>query len=111
MIKIVDVKCPDSGEPIHSSENLEALSIPTTKSNSSSPRRRDYEFARNLCPSFTNSIRAFTSYFLARFSRPERHVAGPQARQLAEWILVDGLPVRLGLQLHKFIWDPAMHGV
>ena len=30
---------------------------------------------------------------------------------MAEWILADGLPVRLGLQLHKFIWDPAMHGV
>ena len=29
----------------------------------------------------------------------------------AEWILADGLSVRLGLQLHKFIWDPAMKGV
>jgi len=28
-----------------------------------------------------------------------------------EWILADGLPVRLGLQLHKFVWDPAMKGV
>jgi len=26
---------------------------------------------------------------------------------LVEWILADGVPVRLGLQLHKFIWDPA----
>jgi hypothetical protein len=25
--------------------------------------------------------------------------------------LADGLPVRLGLQLHKFVWDPAMRGV
>jgi len=32
-------------------------------------------------------------------------------RALAEWILEDGLPVRLGLQLHKFVWDPAMRGV
>lgn len=32
-------------------------------------------------------------------------------RQLAEWILEDRLPVRLQLQLHKYIWDPAMKGV
>ena len=32
-------------------------------------------------------------------------------RQLAEWILRDGLDVRLGLQIHKFIWDPDTHGV
>jgi 7-carboxy-7-deazaguanine synthase len=33
------------------------------------------------------------------------------ARELTEWILADRLPVRLGLQLHKFIWDPATRGV
>jgi len=32
-------------------------------------------------------------------------------RELAEWILADGVPARLGLQIHKFIWDPAMKGV
>jgi 7-carboxy-7-deazaguanine synthase len=32
-------------------------------------------------------------------------------RLLTEWILRDGLEVRLGLQIHKFIWDPATHGV
>ena len=31
-------------------------------------------------------------------------------RQLAEWILRDGLDVRLGLQIHKFIWDPEAQG-
>jgi 7-carboxy-7-deazaguanine synthase len=30
---------------------------------------------------------------------------------LVEWILADGLAVRLGLQLHKFIWEPATKGV
>ena len=34
-----------------------------------------------------------------------------ESRPLAEWILEDGLPVRLGLQLHKFIWDPETRGV
>ena len=32
-------------------------------------------------------------------------------RLLAEWVLADRLPVRLQLQLHKFIWDPEMRGV
>lgn len=32
-------------------------------------------------------------------------------RQLAEWILADGLRVRLQIQLHKYIWDPSMRGV
>jgi 7-carboxy-7-deazaguanine synthase len=34
-----------------------------------------------------------------------------EPREVVEWILADGLPVRLGLQLHKFIWDPATKGV
>ena len=32
-------------------------------------------------------------------------------RQLAEWILEDGLQVRMGMQIHKFIWDPEARGV
>lgn len=34
-----------------------------------------------------------------------------EPRQLAEWILADRLPVRLQLQLHKYVWDPDMRGV
>jgi len=36
---------------------------------------------------------------------------GMKAQDLAEWILADGLPVRFGLQLQKFIWPPAMRVV
>jgi 7-carboxy-7-deazaguanine synthase len=32
-------------------------------------------------------------------------------RELAEWMLADNVPARLGLQIHKFIWDPAMKSV
>jgi 7-carboxy-7-deazaguanine synthase len=31
--------------------------------------------------------------------------------QLANWILADGLPIRMQLQMHKFIWPPEMRGV
>jgi len=33
------------------------------------------------------------------------------ARTLSEWVLADDLPVRVQLQLHKYIWDPATRGV
>ena len=36
---------------------------------------------------------------------------GIEPRTLAEWILEDSLPVRMQLQLHKFIWDPSTRGV
>jgi 7-carboxy-7-deazaguanine synthase len=32
-------------------------------------------------------------------------------RILSEWVLADKLPVRVQLQLHKYIWDPATRGV
>jgi 7-carboxy-7-deazaguanine synthase len=32
-------------------------------------------------------------------------------RRLVEWMLADGLPVRLSLQIHKFIWEPMKKGV
>ena len=34
-----------------------------------------------------------------------------QPRSLAEWILADRLPVRLQLQIHKYIWPPDLRGV
>jgi len=33
------------------------------------------------------------------------------ARVLSEWVLADRIPVRLQLQLHKFIWSPETRGV
>jgi 7-carboxy-7-deazaguanine synthase len=32
-------------------------------------------------------------------------------QELAEWMLEDNVPARLGLQIHKLIWDPALKGV
>jgi 7-carboxy-7-deazaguanine synthase len=54
----------------------------------------------------------FSPVFLKAPSR-ERDTSNCQLdpRVLAEWILADGLNVRLGLQIHKFIWEPAAKGV
>jgi 7-carboxy-7-deazaguanine synthase len=111
VIKIVDVKCPDSGEPdkfdmnnlAELTENDEVKFVLST--------RRDYEFAREFTRHHGLAERVREVLFSPVFEDPEGEWPGLEPRLLAEWILADGLPVRLGLQLHKFIWDPAMKGV
>ena len=111
VIKIVDVKCPDSGEPdTFEMRNLEEL----TKKDEVKfvlATRRDYEFARDFTRDHRLAGRVREVLFSPVFEDPEGKWLGLEPRQLAEWILADGLPVRLGLQLHKFIWDPATKGV
>lgn len=111
VIKIVDVKCTDSGEPDtfemrnlrELTENDEVKFVLAT--------RRDYEFAREFMRECELAGRVRGVLFSPVFEDPEGKWPGLEPRQLAEWILADGLPVRLGLQLHKFIWDPAAKGV
>jgi 7-carboxy-7-deazaguanine synthase len=111
VIKIVDVKCPDSGEPdTFDMSNLDALDE-KDEIKFVIATRRDYEFARDFIARHSLSTRVREIIFSPVFADPAGAWAGLDARVLAEWILADGLPVRLGLQLHKFIWDPAMKGV
>ena len=111
VIKIVDVKCPDSGEANTFDEtNLGAMDEKDEVKFVISTRR-DYEFARDFTREHRLSERVREVLFSPVFPDPEGKWEGLQARELAEWILADRLPVRLGLQLHKFIWDPAMKGV
>ena len=111
VVKIVDVKCPDSGEPdTFNPENLGALeSKDEIKFVISS--RRDYEFARDFTLQHELARRVNHVIFSPVHADPEGAWPGMNARELVEWILADGLPVRLGLQLHKFIWHPATQGV
>ncbi len=111
VIKIVDVKCPDSGEPdTFEMRNLEELSE-SDEVKFVLSTRRDYEFARDFTAQHGLARRARQVLFSPVFEDPEEKWPGLDPRALAEWILADGLPVRLGLQLHKFIWDPATKGV
>lgn len=111
VIKIVDVKCPDSGEPdTFEMRNLDEL----TKRDEVKfvlSTRRDYEFARDFTQEHGLGGCVREVLFSPVFEDPEGKWPGLEPRQVAEWILADGLPVRLGLQLHKFIWDPATKGV
>jgi len=111
VIKIVDVKCPDSGEPdtFHMA-NLDAVGA-GDEIKFVIASRRDYEFARDFTLQHRLAERVRQVLFSPAFPDPAGKWPGLEARELTEWILKDGLPVRLGLQLHKFIWDPATKGV
>jgi 7-carboxy-7-deazaguanine synthase len=111
VIRIVDVKCPDSGEAdTFELRNLEALSE-NDEVKFVIATRRDYEFARKFTVRYELARRVKQVLFSPASEDPDGKWPGLDPRTLVEWILADGLPVRLGLQLHKFIWDPATHGV
>jgi 7-carboxy-7-deazaguanine synthase len=111
VIKIMDVKCPDSGEADRfDMANLEAAGQ-KDEIKFVIATRRDYDFAREFTARHELTKRVHEVLFSPVFPDPAGAWPGLDARELAEWILADGLPVRLGLQLHKFIWDPAMKGV
>jgi 7-carboxy-7-deazaguanine synthase len=116
VIKIVDVKCPDSGEgETFCLENLETLqSHDEIKFVISG--RSDYEFARDFTRRHDLVRRVNAVLFSPAFRKDasgardaSNCLIDPQ--ELAEWMLEDNVPARLGLQIHKLIWDPAMKGV
>jgi 7-carboxy-7-deazaguanine synthase len=111
VVKIVDVKCPDSGEGgTFLLDNLKAID---TKDEVKFVigSRRDYEFARDFSATHQLAGRVRQVLFSPVFPDPNGSWSGLDARILAEWILADRLPVRLGLQLHKFVWHPSTRGV
>lgn len=111
VIKIVDVKCPDSGEAdTFDMRNLDELGSGDEVKFVLSTRR-DYEFAREFTRRWDLTHRVREVLFSPVFEGPQGQWPGLEPRRLVEWILEDGLSVRLGLQLHKFVWDPATKGV
>ena len=111
VVKIVDVKCPDSGEPdTFDLRNLEELGAnDEVKFVISS--RKDYEFAREFSRENRLGDRVREVLFSPVHDDPNGKWSGLEPRELVGWMLEDGLSVRLGLQLHKIVWDPAMRGV
>lgn len=104
VVRIVDVKCPGSGEGgTFRMENLEALR-PHDQLKFVLADRGDYEWARAFLEEHPVQDIVEAILFSPVFGQLE-------PRLLADWILEDGLPVRLGMQLHKFIWDPDTQGV
>jgi 7-carboxy-7-deazaguanine synthase len=111
VIRIVDVKCPDSGEAdTFAIENLAEL---TAKDELKFviASRRDYEFARDFVRENGLEEKVGEALFSPVNDDPQGKWQGLEARQLVEWMLKDGVRARLSLQIHKIVWDPAMRGV
>jgi 7-carboxy-7-deazaguanine synthase len=113
--KIVDVKCPGSGEG--GSFRMTNLQELTSRDEVKFVirDRADYEFARDfvrehgleslvhsvlLSPAFRTDVHGRTADNLEL-----------DARELVDWMLADGLNARLNLQIHKFIWEPQTKSV
>lgn len=104
VIRVIDVKCPGSGESDRMHwPNLDRLR-PTDEVKFVIRDRADYDYAREV----VGKHRLIGRCAAVLFS-PVHGVL--DARPLAEWILADRLPVRLQLQAHKYIWDPQTRGV
>jgi len=104
VIRIMDVKCPGSGESGKNHwENLTLLGS-QDEVKFVIRDRTDYEYARDVVVRHGLIDRTAAVLF-----SPVHGVL--PAKDLAAWILADRLPVRLQLQAHKYIWGPEVRGV
>jgi 7-carboxy-7-deazaguanine synthase len=104
VVTILDVKCPGSGEAEHMDwTNLDRLRA-HDEVKFVVKDRADYDYARDVIARYSLSTRAAAVHV-----SPVHGVLDP--RTLSEWVLADNLPVRVQLQLHKYIWDAHTRGV
>lgn len=104
VVRIIDVKCPASGESGRNHwANLDILR-PQDEVKFVIQDRADYEFAREVVKAHELAGRTTAVLF-----SPVHNVL--EGKQLAAWILEDRLPVRLQLQVHKYIWGAETRGV
>jgi len=104
VVRIVDVKCPGSGEADRMDwSNIERLRA-QDEVKFVIADRADYEYARDVIARCGLAGRVG-----AILLSPVHGELEP--RELSAWLLADRLPVRLQLQVHKFIWGPTTRGV
>jgi len=103
IIKIMDLKCPSSGE---TDKNRYANLRHLTKQDEIKfviAGRADYDWASRTLTEHQLSTRCTILFSPV--------VEKLSLQTLAEWILADHLPVRLQTQWHKHIWGAAARGV
>ena len=114
--KIVDVKCPASGEGgSFRMSNLDCLTERDEVKFVISDRG-DYEFARDFIREHGLEQKAGQVLLSPAFSKmpsPERSTVNAvmDPRELVDWMLADEVPARLSLQIHKYVWEPLKKGV
>lgn len=115
VVRIVDVKCPSSGEQERNDWSNVALLTPNDEVKFVIGSRADYEFARAVMREHGLQQRCTVLMSPAFAPTSTEHLGGTAETlapvRLAEWILADRLDVRFGVQLHKVVWDPAQRGV
>ncbi len=102
--KVMDLKCPGSGESHRNRwANLDHVG-PNDELKFVCADRADYEWTRETVRA--RDLLRLTSNLLVSA------VYGRLAtRDLVRWVLEDGLPVRVQLQMHKYVWPPEATGV
>jgi 7-carboxy-7-deazaguanine synthase len=104
VIRIVDVKCPGSGESDKNDWSNLALLAKSDEVKFVIADRRDYEFARAVV--LREDLPAKVNAVLLSPVHGEL-----DAKLLSEWVIADRLDVRVQLQVHKYIWSPETRGV
>lgn len=115
VIRIMDIKTPGSGE----SERMDWGNLDRLTDRDEAKfvlsDRADYEWARDVIAKHDLGSRVRAILMSPVFEQARGleilGARGLAMRDLAAWILEDGLRVRLQPQLHKFIWDPQTRGV
>ncbi len=101
--RIMDVKCPGSGEADKVRWENMALLRPADEVKFVIADEKDYRWAREVLEKYNLPERCAV-LFSPVFGRMDN-------RQLVEWILRDHLAVRFQLQMHKYVWAPETRGV
>lgn len=104
VIRIVDIKCPGSGEAGKNDWTNLALLAPRDEVKFVIADRADYDYAKDIVtrehlPSRVNAV---------HFSPVHGEL---EPRVLSEWVIANRLDVRVQLQVHKYIWSPDTRGV
>ena len=119
--RIMDLKCPSSGEAARNRwENLPHLTG-TDEIKFVIGTREDYEWAKaqmtkfnlaSTCPILFSWVTPLRPHQQDKSLKKVPAGQKPLARlELVEKIIADALPVRFQLQMHKFIWPPDQRGV
>jgi 7-carboxy-7-deazaguanine synthase len=104
VVTVLDIKCPGSGEADRMDWTNLARLRPHDEVKFVVGDRADYGYARDVV-----ARHGLASRVNAIHLSPVYGALDPKT--LSEWVLADNLPVRVQLQLHKYIWDPQTRGV
>lgn len=104
VVKVMDVKCPGSGE----AERMDWANFDRLERSDEVKfvikDRVDYDYAKDVVSRYALAGRVAAIHF-----SPVHGVLDPKT--LSEWVLADRIPVRVQLQVHKYIWSPDTRGV